>query len=144
MKEYIRDGRSPIPKNDSISKVMSSNKGKNTKPELNLRKVLWKVGLRGYRIHWKKMPGRPDIVFTKKRLAIFVNGCYWHRCPHCKLSLPKTNLAFWEIKFNVNKERDKQNIIELEKLGWKVLVVWECQLKEDIDKVISTIKLELS
>ena len=96
---YLRDGRAPIPKYNKISKVMSANKYKDTGPELILRKVMWKNGIRGYRLHWKKVPGRPDIAFPGKKIAIFVNGCFWHRCPHCNLSVPKTNSDFWKNKF---------------------------------------------
>ena len=77
-KEYIRDGRSPVPKKEATSKVMSANKGKDTNPELLLRKELWKNNIKGYRLHWKKVPGSPDIAFPKKKLAIFINGCFWH------------------------------------------------------------------
>lgn len=79
--------------------VMQANKSKNTKPELKVRKALRKAGLSGYRLHWKKAAGRPDICFPGRRVAIFVNGCFWHRCPHCSLPLPKSNVAFWSAKF---------------------------------------------
>lgn len=133
---YIRDGRAPIPKKESISRVMSANKGRNTGPELLLRKAMWKSGIRGYRLDWKKVPGRPDIAFPGQKKAIFVHGCYWHRCPKCKSSLPKSNTAFWKEKFKKNKERDKRNEKELITLEWNVLVIWECDIKNDIDDVI--------
>ena len=95
-KEYVRDGRAPIPKKESISRVMSANKAKNTKPELKLRKALWHSGYKGYRLHPKNIPGRPDIVFKKYALAIFVNGCYWHRCEKCEPSFPKVQSRFLE------------------------------------------------
>ena len=139
-KEYVRDSRSPKPLNDSVSKVMSANKAKNTKPELLLRKALWKDGHRGYRINWKKVPGRPDIVFPSKKLAIFVNGCYWHRCPKCDLSLPKTNTKFWKEKFDKNIKRDKKKNDELLSLDWNVLVFWECDIKSNISNSIQKIK----
>lgn len=140
MKKYLRDGRAPIPKNEVTSRVMSANKGKNTKPELLLRKSLWQHRLKGYRLNYKKVPGRPDIVFVSKRLAIFINGCFWHRCPHCKLSLPKSNITFWGKKFENNIERDKRKIKELKKLKWSVLTIWECEIKENIDKQIDKIR----
>ena len=140
VKTYIRDGRAPIPKDENISKVMSSNKGKGTKPEIILRKALWANGIRGYRTNWKKLPGRPDIVFTKSRLAIFVNGCFWHRCPHCELPLPKTNSEFWESKFQANVERDKRKIVELEGLGWNVRTIWECEIKDGIEDILISTK----
>lgn len=92
--EYLRDGRAPIPDSEITSRVMSSNKGKNTKPEILMRDALRQIGIPGYRLHWKKAPGRPDIAYPGKKIAIFVHGCYWHRCPHCDLPLPKTNTEF--------------------------------------------------
>ena len=100
--EYKRDKRSPTPKSETVSKVMSANKAKHTKPELILRKALWANGLMGYRNNYKKLPGRVDIAFTVKKLAIFVNGCFWHRCPKCNYPMPKTNEDFWENKFSKN------------------------------------------
>ena len=110
-KTYIRDKRSPVPLNANVSRVMSSNKAKNTKPELRLRKALYAGGVRGYRINWKKVPGKPDIAFPGRKISIFINGCYWHRCPYCKLSLPKTNTEFWKEKFS-----DEIYELEYEKL----------------------------
>ncbi|MGQ3234137.1 very short patch repair endonuclease [Flavobacterium sp.] len=127
---YIRDGRAPVPVNEVTSRVMSAIKAKNTKPELVLRKALWNNGLRGYRLHWKKVPGKPDIVFAGRKLAIFINGCFWHRCPHCKPRLPKTNLDFWEAKFHKNTERDTKKIADLAAFGWESMTFWECQLKD--------------
>lgn len=129
--EYIRDGRSPIPKSEVTSRVMRANRGKNTKPEILMRMALREAGIPGYRLHWKKVPGRPDIAYPGKKIAIFVNGCYWHRCPVCDLPLPKSNTAFWKAKFNRNKARDAKKKRDLEELGWKVFVIWECKIKEN-------------
>ncbi len=137
---YLRDGRAPIPKKESTSHVMRANKAKNTKPELLLRQALYDNGLRGYRLHWKKAPGRPDIAYPGKRIALFVNGCFWHRCPHCNPSFPKTNKLFWQKKFQANAERDKRKKKELKKEGWVVIVVWECQINNRIDRTIQKIK----
>jgi DNA mismatch endonuclease (patch repair protein) len=141
--EYIRDGRSPVPKDEVTSKVMRSNKGKNTRPEISLRKELWKNNIKGYRLHWKKVPGTPDIVFAKKKLAIFINGCFWHRCPNCNLSLPKTNTEFWKDKFDKNVERDRKKVQMLKNIGWNVIVIWECVIKNDILDSVYLIKKEL-
>lgn len=141
--KYIRDGRSPIPKNEATSKVMSSNKGKNTKPEILLRKELWKNNIKGYRLHWRKAPGTPDIAFPKKKLAIFINGCFWHRCPHCNLRLPKTNTEFWKNKFDKNLERDIKKIQLLKNNGWNIIIIWECMIKNDILDCVNIIKKEL-
>lgn len=142
-KTYLRDGRAPIPVNESTSRVMSANKGKNTKPEISLRKALWHHDLKGYRVNYKKLPGSPDIVFTKHQLAIFVNGCYWHRCPLCDLPLPKSNQEFWKEKFKKNKKRDFKKISELEEIGYKVLVIWECRVKSELHQVVQEIKTVL-
>ena len=140
MKVYIRDKRSPVPLNENVSRVMSSNKAKNTKPELRLRKALYAEGIRGYRLNWKKAPGRPDIAFPGKKIAIFINGCYWHRCPHCELPLPKTNKEFWEEKFDKNIKRDIKKEKELLDLGWIVLVFWECKIKTNMKDCTNKIK----
>jgi DNA mismatch endonuclease (patch repair protein) len=137
--EYVRDKRSPIPKSEAVSRVMSANKAKNSSPELTLRRALWKAGLRGYRLHYKKVPGRPDISFVGRKFAIFVHGCFWHRCPTCTNSLPKTNSAFWKAKFERNLVRDSRKVQELTRSGWQVLTVWECELKKGLDSVINNI-----
>ena len=139
-KDYYRDKRSPKPLNESTSKVMSANKAKNTKPEITLRKALWSEGHKGYRLNWKKVPGRPDIAYPGKKIAIFVNGCYWHRCPKCNLPLPKTNTDFWKEKFDKNVKRDKKKNDELLSLDWIVLVLWECDIKSDISNSIQKVK----
>ena len=139
-KDYYRDKRSPKPLNESTSKVMSANKAKNTKPEITLRKALWSEGHKGYRLNWKKAPGRPDIAYPGKKIAIFVNGCYWHRCPKCNLPLPKTNTDFWNEKFDKNVKRDKKKNDELLSLDWIVLVFWECDIKSDISNLIQKVK----
>lgn len=111
---------------------MSANVGKNTMPEIVFRKSLWGIGLRGYRVHPARLPGRPDIAFPQKKLSIFINGCFWHRCPRCKLPLPKTNKKFWKTKFEKNIIRDKEKIRSLKKDGWKVLTIWECELNKTL------------
>jgi DNA mismatch endonuclease, patch repair protein len=139
---YIRDGRAPIPSDENISKVMSANKAKNTKPELILRRELWKNGIKGYRLQWKKAPGKPDIAFPGKKIAIFVNGCFWHRCPICKPSFPKTNIDFWANKFERNIERDQRKKMELELKGWEVIIIWECQIKNDIKPCVEIVGMK--
>ena len=130
-RRYIRDGRSPIPKNPITSRIMSAIRAKHTQPEKALRKALNQIGLNDYKLHLKGLPGKPDIGFLKKRVAIFVNGCYWHRCPFCKPALPKSHRSFWQKKFIKNRMRDKQKLALIKKLGWKTKVVWECQLKKN-------------
>lgn len=115
----------------AIRKSMQGNKRADTKPEMLVRQRLRQAGLTGYRLQWKQAPGRPDIAFPGRRVAIFVNGCFWHRCPHCNPSTPKRNVEFWEAKFRRNVERDARALAELEALGWHALVIWECELKRD-------------
>ena len=108
---------------------MSGISGKDTKPEILVRKFLFSKGFR-YRLNDKRYPGRPDIVFPKFKTAIFVHGCFWHGHHGCKASkLPETKKAFWEKKIGDNKLRDKRNIEALKKLGWNVIVIWQCEIK---------------
>jgi len=130
-KIYLRDGRAPVPDNEFTSKAMSANRGSNTGPELGLRKALRAVGLSGYRLHWKKAPGHPDIAFPGKKIAIFVHGDFWHHCPTCNLPIPKTHHDFWKSKLERNVQRDKEKIDALEKDGWKVIVCWEHEIKNN-------------
>lgn len=121
---------SPAASNYAVHKSMQGNKRANTKPELLVRERLRKAGLTGYRLQWK-VPGHPDIAWPGKRVAIEVRGCFWHRCPHCKPSTPKKNTEYWEAKFARNTERDEENVRKLEEMGWRVHVIWECQLKKN-------------
>ncbi len=108
---------------------MQSVGTKDTTPELKLRRVLSGMGYR-YRLHAKKLPGRPDIVFPGKKKAIFVNGCFWHLHGCAKGKIPKSRQEYWEPKLRTNRDRDDLNIRKLEALGWSVLVVWQCELRE--------------
>lgn len=138
-----KDKRSPIASSEAIKKSMQGNRGKNTSPEILLRKQLFSKGIRGYRLHWK-LPGKPDITFLKKKICIFVHGCFWHRCPHCKLSVPRTNPKYWKEKFHRNKERDVKNTNKLKSEGWNIIVVWECKLKRQTDKSLKKIIIFLN
>jgi DNA mismatch endonuclease, patch repair protein len=123
---------------------MRGNIAKNTTPELALRKLLRIAGFPGYRLHWKKAPGRPDIAYPGRKVAIFVNGCFWHRCPHCQPALPKSHSAFWQRKFDLNSERDARKARELEDGGWRVAVVWECEIRDDPKRVVDRVRRLLS
>lgn len=110
---------------------MSRIKGQDTLPELAVRRIAHRLGLR-FRLHRKGLPGCPDLVFPKYRLALFVHGCYWHRHAGCKYAyMPKSRVAFWRKKFSENVARDKRNEEELRKLGWRVLVIWECETRDE-------------
>ena len=123
--------RAPEASSLATRHVMQANKSKNTGPELKVRAALREAGLTGYRIHWKKAPGSPDVCFPGRRVAIFVHGCFWHRCPHCSLSRPRSHTSYWEEKFARNRARDARDEALLVKSGWTVLVIWECELKRD-------------
>jgi len=119
---------------------MSRIRGKNTKPELLLRKALWAIGLR-YRLK-NKLTGRPDIVFPGSRLAIFVDGCFWHSClEHCQL--PETKRFFWQNKLSTNKKRDKTVTLLLEQEDWRVLRFWEHEVKNDLPRCIKRVQKTL-
>ena len=110
---------------------MSRIKSKNTKPEILVRKFLFSKGFR-YRLHSSKLPGKPDIVFPKYKTVIFVNGCFWHGHEGCKyFVVPKTKTEWWINKIYKTRQLDKENTAKLEKSGWKVLTIFECQLKKD-------------
>jgi DNA mismatch endonuclease (patch repair protein) len=113
------------------SEIMSRVRSKNSRPEMFVRKLVFALGYR-YRLHAKDLPGHPDIVFRRCRKVIFVHGCFWHRHASCPLArLPKSRLDFWVPKLEGNKRRDRRTNRALGKEGWKVLTVWECQVKND-------------
>ena len=112
------------------SERMARVKGKDTGPEIVVRRVAYGLGYR-YRLHGRGLPGKPDLVFKKRRKLIFVHGCFWHRhaAKSCKLArLPKSRLDFWRQKLELNRLRDVKNLRALRKAGWRVLVIWECEL----------------
>lgn len=110
------------------SQMMSGIRGKNTKPELIIRKGLHALGFR-YRLHDSKLPGRPDLVFPMYHAVILVNGCFWHGHGCYLFKWPKSRQEFWKEKINGNMERDQRNIVALKKAGWRVLIIWECALR---------------
>ena len=112
------------------SRIMRAIKSKDTKPEMLTRRTVHGMGYR-YRLHRKDLPGKPDLVFPSRRKAIFVNGCFWHGhdCPHGSRT-PKSNREYWVAKIDRNRERDAQSEAALKQDGWRVLTVWECQMKD--------------
>lgn len=130
----------PITKSER-SRIMSRIRSKDTLIEIEVRKRLFYEGYR-YRLHYN-LPGKPDVVFPAKKLAIFINGCFWHGHGCNNSRLPVNNAEFWNRKLNTNYERDKRNIIKLNNLGWKVLVLWECEIENDIDKSIAKVTKKL-
>jgi len=122
---------------------MSRISGKNTQPELLLRKAIWGAGIRGYRIHYK-LPGKPDIVFPKRRIVIFTDGCFWHKCPKCFPTLSTTK-RYWVRKISNNVKRDTAVSKQLRHEGWKVIRIWEHEIRNERiikRKIIDKIKYE--
>lgn len=111
---------------------MAAIKGRNTHPELRVRRLLHRLGYR-FRLHRRDLPGTPDIILPGRRVAIFVHGCFWHRHGCSNSVLPRTRTEWWEAKLNRTVERDAQNIASLEELSWNVLVLWECMLGDEAD-----------
>lgn len=116
---------------------MSRIRGKDTSPEMKIRKLLFSKGIRGYRIT-SKLPGKPDIVFPRKRVAVFIDGCFWHKCP-VHFQEPETRKEFWMGKINRNVERDQIINQKLEEAGWKVIRIWEHQVRENSELVVDEI-----
>lgn len=111
------------------SRMMSGIKGKNTKPELQVRQYLHRHGFR-YSLHRRDLPGRPDLTFAKRGAVVFVHGCFWHSHVGCRLAaVPATRPEFWKQKLGANVERDRRNLEQIRKAGWRVAIVWECALR---------------
>ena len=129
----------PMTRSENMARV----KNKNTQPEVYLRKLLWHRGFR-YRLNYKSLPGSPDIYIPKHKVAIFVNGCFWHMHENCRYaSIPKNNHDFWKSKLEGNVQRDKQNYIKLESMGINVIVVRGCEIKQMMkDKMIEKEKTD--
>lgn len=111
------------------SRVMAAIRGTNTRPELLVRSLLHGMGLR-FRLHVNSLPGRPDIVLRRHNTVVLVHGCFWHRHGCTRSSTPQQNGSYWAAKFDANKRRDRRNKNALVRLGWRVVVIWECELKE--------------
>ena len=129
------------------TKIMRSIISKSTKPELVLRRFLFSKGFR-YRKNYNKLPGRPDIVFISRKIAIFVHGCFWHQHKDCEITnKPRSNTTFWKEKFSKNLERDKRNQRDLQKMGWDPKVIWECEILDtnrkarDLSPILSRLNL---
>lgn len=117
-----------IVSSEKRSRMMAGIKGKNTKPEMLVRRLVHKMGFR-FRLHRKDLPGSPDLVFPRLRKVIFVHGCFWHRHPGCKFAYtPKSNIRFWTEKLEANTRRDALALQALDALGWEVLIAWECEV----------------
>lgn len=112
------------------SRLMSHVRSTDTSVELRVRRLVHEMGFR-YRLHQANLPGKPDLVFASRRAVIFVHGCFWHRHQNCRYATtPKTRVAFWKAKFKRNVERDAETLNALNKLGWRALVIWQCELSD--------------
>ena len=120
---------------------MSRIRGKNTVPEIKLRKMLFAAGIRGYRIHYN-LPGKPDIVFVRKKIVVFIDGCFWHKCP-ADFQAPETRKDFWMKKIQSNIDRDKKINKQLKHEGWTIIRIWEHEIKKDPENVVKKIIAQL-
>ena len=127
-----------------VRAVMQANRAKDTKPERSLRSALREAGYPGYRLNWKSAPGRPDISYPGRRVAVFVHGCYWHHCPMCHPKLPRSNPEFWARKFELNRERDARKRRQLEEANWTVYEIWEHEIRDRLDGVVAEISTTLA
>lgn len=126
------------------SERMALVRAKDTRPEIQIRRIVYSLGFR-YRLHVSALPGKPDLVFSRRRKVIFVHGCFWHRHPRCALArLPKSKRAFWIPKLTENRSRDLRTARRLRNRGWKILTLWECQVKKDVGQIEKKIRRFLS
>jgi DNA mismatch endonuclease, patch repair protein len=142
-KQDLRQSRQPRDRPLTRSENMSRIRGKDTQPELAVRRAIWAAGLR-YRLHDKRLPGKPDLVFPGRRVAVFVHGCFWHCHDGCKyFRIPKTRTEWWVAKLARNKSRDAEVRGALEAKGWRVLVIWECEVADQglLNDFVSRVKL---
>ncbi len=136
MPVYLRDGRAPVPADGRVSAIMSRIRAKDTLPERTVRRALRQAGHVGYRLHYGRVPGRPDIAYVGRRIAVFVHGCFWHGCPHCRPRRPNTHTGFWNAKLDLNRERDARKELALQQAGWRVFTLWECRVRGDIARTL--------
>ena len=127
---------------ETRSWVMSRIRGRNTKPELLLRRMLWRMGLRRFRAH-APLPGRPDVVYSRARLAVFVDGCFWHGCPKCAIPVPASSTRYWQAKLARNRARDRRVTRSLRSTGWRVVRLWEHQVVADVEACAERIESAL-
>lgn len=135
MRKKSRGGKAPIGRSENMRRIRS----RDTKPEVLLRSALFARGLR-YRLNVQTLPGKPDIVFPKERLAVFVHGCFWHQHSDCiEASKPRTNVSYWSPKLARNVERDGVSKSALEALGYQVLVIWECHIENCVEPAVAAV-----
>jgi DNA mismatch endonuclease, patch repair protein len=138
-----RDQRAPEASSEAVRRVMRANRAKDTLPERSLRSALRTAGLVGYRLNWRLAPGRPDIAYPGRSVAVFVHGCFWHHCPRCHPGLPKGHRAFWAAKFRANRIRDRRKRRELEASDWTVVEIWECEVRDNMLACVARVRAAL-
>lgn len=121
------------------SRTMRAVKGKNSSLEMKFRRALWAAGVRGWRLHKSSMPGKPDLIFSRSRVVVFIDSCFWHGCP-AHLRMPKSNLDYWEAKIARNRARDRSATRELKSHGWSVLRFWEHDIRNDLKGSVSKLQ----
>lgn len=141
--EAIVNNSTNEPVSPRTRRVMQGNRSKNTGPEVMLRRALWLAGVRGYRLHRLDLPGKPDLTFGRKKLVVFIHGCFWHGCPVCNRSASKTRPEFWSEKIAKNQERDRKSEATLRSLGFEVVTIWECEVKRTLEAAVQRIKAAL-
>ncbi len=129
----------PTPSSESVRASMRSNKSSNTKPEMTVVELLRQAGVTGFTSNNKNIPGSPDIAFKHAKVAAFIHGCFWHRCPYCNPHFPETNRDYWYAKFARNKARDHRVRMRLRKDDWMCITIWECKLKKTPKRTVSRI-----
>lgn len=126
----------------AISRTMKGNRSKGTKPEAMFTRMVWAAGGKGYRKHYRRLPGNPDLAFNKAKIAVFFHGCFWHLCPHCSAKrdlVPTLNRDYWEPKLRGNVQRFEHHREQLERLGYRVLVIWGCEFKREPEAVARSV-----
>ena len=133
--------KAPQASSEAVRNTMLANRATNTGPERVVRRMLRQAGHPGYRLHWRiddedgRYICRPDITYPGRKIAIFVHGCFWHRCPKCALGLPKSNSDYWSEKFARNVERDRRKEVALLDMGWSVHTIWECRIDDGLESL---------
>jgi DNA mismatch endonuclease (patch repair protein) len=129
----------PAASSVSARRVMSANRGTNTRIEMTLRRALWKSNLRGYRVNWRMGPRRADICYPRKKIVVLVHGCFWHKCAKCSLHLPRSNRGYWSAKLAQNQYRDRLTRESLEASGWQVVEVWEHEIIGNLSRCVTKV-----
>jgi DNA mismatch endonuclease (patch repair protein) len=138
-----RLGPSPPSTSPVTHRVMLSNRGKNTNLEVNLRKAIRLRGIKGYRVNYRINRSRVDVAFPSRKVAVQIHGCFWHHCPDCNLPLPKTHTDFWRRKFSLNRRRDRNVRSNLRRDGWRVVEIWEHEVRKNPARCLGRIQVAL-